>query len=85
MSLYNKFYEAYKKCYLGELTNTKIQTNVNEIWNSLKNDKQTLTENVEKKVTELLQEKTRKDARRLTFFTRQVCHFFQFGNCNVLQ
>lgn len=69
---YDKLFDAYKKCYSGEYSKQKIQNDVNMLWKSFKLDKKSLSSNVEKKVLELLQLKTKKDAVRLSFFTKQV-------------
>ena len=72
MSEYNKLFDAYRKCHEGDFSKQKIQSNVNELWKALKNDKNAFPANVENKIKELLQKKTAKDAARTNFFTRQV-------------
>lgn len=75
-SLYSKFYEAYKKCYSSSISKEKIQRNANELWKSFKDDKHAFPANVEKKISELLQIKTKNDAALLNFFTKQVRLFY---------
>lgn len=72
MSLYNKLYEAYRNCFSSEFSKSKIQNNVNELWKSFKQDKESYPGNVEEKVLELQQRKTKKDASLICYFTRKV-------------
>lgn len=71
-SIYQNLYDAYKKCYCENLSKEKIQLNVNDLWKSLKGDKTSYPNNVHRTIKYLLEEKSRKDAVRLSFFTRKV-------------
>lgn len=72
MSLYQKLFEAYRSCYCHKFSKQKVQANANELWKSLKDNKSEFPINVESKIKELLQEKTKKDVTHLSFFTKQV-------------
>lgn len=72
MSLYSKFYEAYRKCYSSSTSKEKIQKDANNLWKSLKGDKHAFPANAEQKISELLQQKTKNDALSLNFFIKQV-------------
>lgn len=67
---YQSLFDAFKRCYSGEWTKQKIQEEANQVWKTLKEDKQNLASNLKAKIIELDKASVDKKAKFLNFFVQ---------------